>query len=363
MANNLSLGTYISDGVRVGPDFKSNEFTNFGKGVLLNAQHSYDILCSAPNPNGYTVKDNVVRSTTVDTAGFLPLRGDNYVTFLTIGPDGLPLLQLDQPRVISVTTSVADPTLGTRVTIFGYDKYLFPMQHTYVLTTVQGTYPTFAFPGGEDTANMEFPGNVEGNFYNTNTKAFYQITKIYISAALPDEGEISVGAADAFGLPYVINGTNNINEDGTVNSAGQNCGTITSIQWGFQVVDNTHEIIKAGNLTTRAPGDPLDTIGYLSVADFSIPNAHSGDVRGFYAPPTPSVLRFTELDTPPILDATNLIFTYFVQGADVSIDQQSNDQTNYMLSHHVNSPQGLRVSPLSPEKLWGLRQFYTGQPS
>lgn len=361
MAANISTGTYISDGLRTGPEFNTSAYTNNGRGVLLSTQNSYNIYTSAPNPvGGFTTENNVVAATTVAGAGYLTLRGDNYVTFLTTGDNGLPLLQLDQPRVISVTCAVANPTPGTRVTIFGYDAYLFPMQHTYVLNANQGKYPTFNFPGGAGSPTMTFPGNAN----NTGAKAFYQITGVYVSAQLPGGGTISVGANDAFGLPYVINGFN-FNNAGTINSSGfASSGVISSIQWGIQQVDNTHPIIPTGNLTPRIFGSTLDTIGFLAAADATFPaTATSGDVRGFYAPATPSAIRFAVLNTPPIIDSTNLIFTYFIAGSDNSINQQASAQENYMLANNVTSPQGVPVRPLTLADTYGNPQFYTGNPS
>jgi hypothetical protein len=362
MSTNLSLGTYVSDGVRTGPDFNNSKFANNGKGVLLSSQTSYNIYCSAPNPTGgRNTTNNVVDTTTIAAAGYLTLFADNYVTFLTRGPDGFPILQLDQPRVITVTTAVANPTPGTRVTIMGNDKLGSPMQHTYILTATQGIYPTFNFPGGADIPTMTFPGNGVGNIINTATKAFYQITKVYISAGIGGGGTISLGAADAFGLPYVIKGNNNIINTGEVVNAS--CGVVSSIQWGRQTGNNAQPIIIDSNMTTRAFGEQLDTKGFLFTADKRTATATTGDVRGFYAPDTAAATQFTAVNTKPILDATNLVFTYFVAGADASINQQANDQQNYMQSNHVNSPQGIPVKPTRPENLVGVPEFYTGLPS
>jgi len=365
MSTNLSLGTYVSDGVRTGPDFNNSKFANNGKGVLLSSQVSYNIYCSAPNPTGgRNTTNNVVDTTTVAGAGYLTLFADNYVTFLTRGPDGFPLLQLDQPRVISVTTATANPTAGTRVTIMGNDSLGSPMQHTYILTATQGTYPTFNFPGGAASPTMTFPGNALGNIINTGAKAFWQITKVYISAALPGGGTISLGAADAFGLPYVIKGFNNVSTAGVIASSGKSCGVISSVQWGIQSgADNAQPIDPVGDLTVRGAGDALDTFGFLFAADKRTATATTGDVRGFYAPETAAATQFTAVNTKPILDATNLVFTYFVAGADASINQQANNQQNYMQSNHVNSPQGIPVAPTRPENLVGVPEFYTGLPS
>lgn len=375
MAANISTGTYISDGLRTGPEFNTSAYTNNGRGVLLSTQNSYNIYTSAPNPvGGFTVENNVVATTGGGgvNAGPLVLRGDNYVTFLTTGGNGLPLLQLDQPRVITVTTVGGAIPAGARVTIFGYDAYLFPMQHTYILNANAGKYPTFGFLGGANIPTMSFPGNAN----NTGAKAFYQVTGVNLSANFPAGNTISLGAADAFGLPYVINGFNLNNgvgaATGPYNSSGTNSsGVISSIQWGVQpivapIVGNANAIRTIGNLTTRTIGGQLDTVGYLAASDTTFPaTATSGDVRGFYALPnaTPSCIQFAVANTPPIINSTNLIFTYFIAGSDNSINQQASAQENYMLANNVTSPQGVPVPPLTIAETYGNPQFYTGNPS
>lgn len=94
----------------------------------------------------------------------------------------------------------------------------------------------------------------------------------------------------------------------------------------------------------------ISPLGTFAAADQTFPpTATTGDVRGLYAPSTPSngvnVLRFTS----------------YVQGADQWINQHANNQ---FVETALDQPVvGVAIAPLTPQKLDGYPQFYTGSNS
>jgi len=359
---NIPLGTHFSDGVRSGPIYSSqlsatqlpdvngvltsSDYSTWGPGILRSPLQTYKAW---PNPPaaGFTAANNIVSAITGPrVAGNLTLAGDNQVTFLTTGKDGMPLLQLDWPRVpvIRITTTAA--TANTRVTIFGYDWYGFPLQHTYVLTAATGNFPTIVDRAGATPGAITYPDNTTP----LPCKAFWQITRIYMDTALPATSVLSIGADDIFGIPYLVTGSGNIN----------------SISWGSQNTPNsTDEIFPVSEWTVNAFGGPLDTVGVFVPADVTFPaTATTGDVRGLYAPSTPASLQVDGLGNT--LDCKRLVFTAYVAGMDTWQNQWAERQSVYMSQNGLTPPtlpQGFAVSPLSPFGAYGNPQFYTGVPS
>ena len=326
MANtNISLGTYVQDGVRSGPIYGSNVITNnsgivisnsydnYGPGVLFSAQNTWNIVPNQFNPGagGYSSLNNVVALTlaaNLPAAGNLTLRGDNYVTFLNNG-----VLQLDWPRVITVT--IAGANAGNRVvSIVGTDWYGVPLQQNYAVQA-QATYPTIEL--GEGTS---------GTFANpAQAKAFYTINQVYINGALGVNSSISLGASDVFGLPYRVN----------------NFGDITSIGWD-----------EASDLIVFEAEAPLTAAGVFIPADSTFPaTSTTGDVRGLYGPSTISN------------GVRRLRFTSYVMGADTWINQVANVQQMFKVNNPTSPASwnpGVAQAPLTLRDLYGVPQFYNG---
>lgn len=334
-STNIPLGTYVQDGVRSGPFYTgqlsgfvadtngvltSSSHDTYGPGVLFSPMATYDIVPFQFNPaGGFTSLNNVVavkNNAAVPAAGYLPLRADGYVTTAIINADGTQGLQLDWPRVITVTVATANATAGTRVTVFGTDFYGMPMQHTYVIEA-QGNYPTV---NAGPPIVLTVPG-----------KAFFTVTKVYISAAIPAAGgcTVSLGASNIFGLPYYA----------------KDIGAVAAVGWGG-----------ASELCVVAEGDPLTTLGVLvGGAGNASPNAAlvpataiTGDVRGLYGPSSiPDGVK-------------NLTFTYYVRGGNTFLNQAAS--MNWPQYNAVTAVPGV-VPPLNPTNLYGVPQFYTGVPS
>lgn len=333
MTLTISQGTHFSDGVRSGPRYSPQLYTTYGYGVLHSTQYTYNITPSPPGTaEGNTILNNVVATTTsggVPVAGYLTLRGDNASTYYMTGPNGFPLIQFDWPRVPTVTISGANATANTHVTIFGNDVYGYPMQMTYIVQAQQ-TYPTVT------------PGELGGSI-SVPAKSFYNVTGVYVNAALPTGCFISVGASDIFGLPYLVTSP----------------GVISSISWGAQTVEGGL-ILPISELTLLTFDLPITTRGVFIRADLTNPaTAISGDVRGLYAPSSPSAAQIV---SGTAINWKNLVFTYYVAGMDTWINQVAAQQIEYQQQTGL-PPQGIPISPLMASDAYGVPQFYTGSPS
>lgn len=325
MSINIPLGTYVSDGVRTGPFYTgqlpqgfvadanglitSSSHDNYGPGVLLSTQHTYNITPAAPHA-GFTIFNNLVADTpaaAVTEARDLILLGDNSVTFLNRG-----IVQFDWPRIPTVTIT-GGAFINTHVTIFGTDFYGFPLQHTYVVQAAKN-YPEF---------------NYANATVDIAAKAFYTVNRVFINAALPGGSSISLGCANAFGLPYRINGL------------PQTAGCITSISLGGISELSVDAPGVGGNLITRGPFVPAEPLPSTSF---------TGDVRGYYA-----------TSTPPT-GTEKLFFTYYVEGADTWINQVANMQMIYKQQTGSLFPQGVSIAPLNVNDLFGVPQYYSGNP-
>ena len=247
MATNLPLGTYVQDGLRSGPlytgqvpasllSFNPTEvlsyssYNTYGPGVLYSPQYTWNILPNVTTGTGFTALNNLVGPTAAadfTQAGPLKLRQDGAVTKLVGGP--VPYVQFDWPRLVTVT--ITNAVAGNlRVTIFGYDWYGIPLQHTYLVNAVQ-TYPVITLGNNASLADPDA------------AKAFYSVTAVYVSGGLAEGSTISLGAADVFGLPYFT----------------ADAGDITSIGWG-QVSDLNVFVAAQGVKPSGlyAPSSPSD---------------------------------------------------------------------------------------------------------
>lgn len=359
----ISLGSHASDGLRSGPIYSQlvnttsqpnqpfvsyDNFSKYGPGILLSPQNTYIIFPKPPNtPGGFNDTNNIVAPIRPTAAGYLTLRADNWVTFANVGADGMPLIQFDWPRVPTVTVSGVQAGVAANiyVTILGYDWYGFPLQHTYTIggeTVLPRTYPFIVDGAGANDGAIINPETSE----DMPVKAFYQISQVYISGGIADGSTVSVGASDIFGLPYVV----------------PSKGLITAINWGTQTdapYPNPNPIIPTSELTTRVLGSPQTTVGVFVPTDFSQPTATTGDVRGLYAPSSPSSI--ITVDGQDVAVKT-LVFTSYIIGMDTWLNQANNLQQNYMEQNKTNIPNGFPVPSLSPFLAYGGPQYYTGVP-
>lgn len=216
MASNIPLGSFLEDGVRVGPlyageipngsgpsslvPFNPSEvlsyssYSAYGPGILMSAQNTWNITPAL------TTNANIVAPITAAAdINNLPLTGDNVATKLITQSNSNNYVQFDWPRVPIITITTANLDGVVRVTIFGFDWYGLPMQHKYTVQNV-GQYPL-----------------IVGNEPNFPVKAFYSVTRVSMdSDQFVGGATFSIGASDIFGLPFLVN----------------DAGDITSIGWG-----------------------------------------------------------------------------------------------------------------------------------
>lgn len=210
MAANIPLGTFQQDGVRTGPlysgqipsnllpfnpslDLSYSAYSSYGPGILLSAQNTWNITPAQTNDANIIATTNAIAD-----INNLVLTGDNVATKLISQSNTPTYVQFDWPRVPVVTVSDANLTGPLLLTIFGFDWYGNPMQHTYTIQD-EGTYPSI------NMGSLSIPA-----------KAFYSVSQVSISSDLTNGASISIGAGDIFGLPFRVN----------------NAGDITSIGWG-----------------------------------------------------------------------------------------------------------------------------------
>lgn len=263
-SNYVTKGTLIPNGIRTGVPLQpptlpgvdnytaqpysvlGNNYQLNGGGVSLSPTFTYRF-----RPYGGLV-GNVVALTTVNSAGWQTLSGDGFAsTLLTpnqsvpyasiqpantfenptdedvyvevagyttaatpIFPEGAPnttFLQFDYPRVPAVglwTTTTGNTGWGgtmvgdVEVTIFGFDVYNQPMQHTYTVGTV--TKDLGAGPN-------QYPGFFTGDDIQ-HAKAFYGITGVYVNGVTGVDTQLHVYTCNMFGLPFALHSVKNIIE-------------------------------------------------------------------------------------------------------------------------------------------------------
>lgn len=275
MASNIPLGTFLEDGVRTGPlysgqvpstllpfnptlDLSYSSYSSYGPGALLSTQNTWNIT---PEPTGNA--NVVARTNAIADINHLVLTGDNVATKLISQSNTPTYTQFDWPRVPTVTISSNNLTSPLRVTIFGFDWYGNPLQHTYVVQNI-GVYPT----------------NANGAL-SVPSKAFYSVSQVSISGALTNGAFISIGASDIFGLPFLVN----------------NFGDITSIGWanGSDLTDNSsilsNPVTGVATLIGGTVVVPCNAVN--SVSNIQVTRNTPGGTLGNLSVPVASVINNT----------------------------------------------------------------------
>lgn len=142
----------------------------------------------------------------------------------TTNAAGTSVLQLDVPRVVTVTTGAGSP-VDQNVTISGFDIYGQPMSEVIATGAVAST----------TTAGQ---------------KAFYQISSATISGS-PVE-TVSVGTGDVFGCPVRFT----------------NAGYLARVGWDNALAEDAATVVVADTATaTTTTGDVRGTVAPSSAAD------------------------------------------------------------------------------------------------
>jgi hypothetical protein len=423
---NKPKGTTVADGYRVAPDFNTfttsvvnaagqiysnSSYKNYGPGMLLSPITTMNFT-----PFG-TAPGNVVAAAPVTGDGWLTLTGSplndatssvtktattNAGMFPPTAPNNF-YLQLDWPRVPTVTVSGGNLGAQVRVTFFGYDWYDRPLQHTYTIQN-SGTYP------GPIT-------NVAG----LKGKAFYKITAVYFGGTDTAAVNISCQVSNTFGLPYVLKNYGDMNQfswggldmrdqggsallvGGTANvqtpaaraildakaAAGgmrpqlslSHLDNITAVGELFVgvILDSTQAL--TGNFVfSSAAGADASHVSWsinngaryiVAPADTTDPSATTGDVRGLFELP---FLSGTNVDGGLLNPETwaaqpngniQAIFSYYCEGFDTFLNilnAGQQPQWNGVDYTFPNDTTNKIVPPNLVKDMYGLDQYYTGVP-
>jgi hypothetical protein len=171
------------------------------------------------------VTNNIAATQTPAAAGSLTLTAGTSVKSVT-RPDGTTVLQVDLPRAVQLTTASGTITTSRNLTVSGYDYYGQAMSEVIATGTTSSAV-----------------ANVKGK------KAFFQITGITISGALPVA--ITVGTTDILGLPVRVFNVAYVSSVKSNSALAQDAGTFVA-------------------------------------ADTAVATTGTGDVRGTYVPATAS---------------------------------------------------------------------------
>lgn len=224
------------------PLYSSSAFTTYGEGIYYSPINTYRF-----KPYMGT-QGNIVAGTVITAPGWLTLSGDGMASTLlrpgmpvpfgqilpansalnqtdtaiyndnagsTIAPSpvfptGAPntnFLMMDVPRCPAIglyapSVDPEGPTAPIEITVFGFDLYNNPMEHTYTIYN-DGTDPQ---------CTLNRPNGVTGWLYGVdssedqpfqNTKAFYGITGIYCNG-ITGNYELYIMTSNTFGLPYAV---------------------------------------------------------------------------------------------------------------------------------------------------------------
>lgn len=238
--NKVTLGTYISDGLRTGPvlpgqvysqnyttegpnsvtptgDTKVRNYGRYGNSILLSPDNTYSIVPF----NGANGVPNIfaLQTGSIAAGTFFPLSAgtanNNPASQLVNSPTTKQnYIQFDYPRVPGVIvtytggTTPAPSLENVRIVFKGTDGYGFPIAHQYTLTdTANGggiMYPlTYNSPVNNDIV-------ADSGTWACNVKAFDTITSVQILDELPEDYTLLGVATNMFGLPYKCKGPTDV---------------------------------------------------------------------------------------------------------------------------------------------------------
>jgi hypothetical protein len=179
----------------------------------------------------------------------------------------------------------------------------------------------------------------------------------YSGATSAQGGATLVGGSVTISTPGTLAGSTVLVTYNTVNGAALLSPLIATATNANQIVITTTNALDVStvyyqvitpNATIRNLSTPLGA--FIPGDQTSPPTAYTSDVRGLYAPSTPSN------------GSNKLRFTSYVSGADTWTNQVAAAQSEQTLNSTIPVT-GVPVKPLNASDLYGLPQFYTGNPS
>ena len=192
------------------------------------------------------VTNNIAASQTPAAAGSLTLTAGTSVKSV-VRQDGQTVLQLDCPRAVQLTTVSGTITTSRTITVSGYDYYGQAMSEAIATGTTSSAV-----------------ANVAGK------KAFFQITSIAISGALPVA--IIVGTTDVLGIPVRVFNVSYIASVKSNNTLAQDAGTFVAAATATATT-TTGDVRGTYAPATASNGIVRTTMGILLPAIAVGPNA------------------------------------------------------------------------------------------
>jgi len=170
---------------------------------------------------------NIAASQTPAAAGNLTLTAGTSAKSVTRA-DGTTVIQVDVPRAVQLTTASGTITTSRNLTVSGYDYYGQAMSEVIATGTTSSAV-----------------ANVSGK------KAFYQISSIAVSGALPVA--ITVGTTDVIGVPVRITDAGYVIKVGWNNTLLQNAGTFAAADMTSPATTSTGDV--RGTFTPTSASD------------------------------------------------------------------------------------------------------------
>lgn len=192
------------------------------------------------------VTNNIAATQTPAAAGSLTLTAGTSVKSITTA-GGVTVLQLDCPRAVQLTTASGTIVTSRTITVSGYDYYGQPMSEAIATGTTSSAV-----------------ANVAGK------KAFFQITGITISGALPVA--ITVGTTDVLGLPVRVFNVSYVASVKSNNTLAQDAGTFVAADTATATT-TTGDVRGTYTPATASNGIVRTTMGILLPAIAVGPNA------------------------------------------------------------------------------------------
>jgi hypothetical protein len=192
------------------------------------------------------VTNNIAATQTPAAAGSLTLTaGTSVKSVVTVA--GQTVLQLDCPRAVQLTTASGTIVTSRTITVSGYDYYGQPMSEAIATGTTSSAV-----------------ANVAGK------KAFFQITSIAISGALPVA--ITVGTTNVLGLPVRVFNVSYVASVKSNNTLAQDAGTFVAADTATATT-TTGDVRGTYTPATASNGIVRTTMGILLPAIAVGPNA------------------------------------------------------------------------------------------
>ena len=236
------LGTGFSDGTRAGPQVKSGIYTGT-PGAPISPLFVYDIVPQPAAPDNIAVSAVRNAGTTLYPANGLVNSGNSGTNTVTTFPTNQQAIVLfDCDRAIQITT-IAGGAANT-FTFYGIDIYENFVTKTMSVPAAAGVY----------TSSWTMAG----------------IFRVFVTG--PTTTAISIGCADAFGLPYVAYSPNYLIPyfDGVLDNVTPPvlAGTSASLAGGPLVVANPN--VSANSLIFTTVNIQTTATGYISAPSADI---------------------------------------------------------------------------------------------